>query len=417
VDDFDVSGPASAAPAAAPLTDLSIAYALLTYFAFFVLALGLAIQTIRLLRQIAEVPPKPGEGGTLLRLFRAGTDVVLLRSTFFADRWAWIFGLCFHVGLLLIVLRHLRYFLDAAWVGPLWYLVELAQPFGFYGGALLPLGAAAWYGRQIVLDEHRLIHNKTDHWVMILLIAIPVVGYANTLVHTDVVAVKDFTVGLMTFHWTNLPADPLLLLHLWLFALLLMLLPFSRLLLLLPLGNLLEGSFTALSGRRQSERRAMRYIVPIVATALIACAGVVVRHGVTDGFHPPKVDMANIVAAHRTADATVMIRNHPKFLFNHRTIVMHTGVGEANDNIERCVTCHAVKDANGQPVGFDNPTHYCRACHTKAAVTIDCFECHTSKPVPEGQSALPPHSLFALVLPSSRPAAMPTNPHKETAGP
>ena len=54
------------------------------------------------------------------------------------------------------------------------------------------------------------------------------------------VAVNVFGTGLLTFHWQNLPFDPLLLIHLMLVATLLLILPFSRLLLLLPFGKLLH---------------------------------------------------------------------------------------------------------------------------------------------------------------------------------
>jgi nitrate reductase gamma subunit len=407
VDDFDLSGPSAAAPPAAPpLTDISVAYALFTYFAFAFLAIGLAVQTVRLLRQLRQNPPEFGQGSIFYRLFRAGTDVLLLRTTFFADRWAWIFGAAFHFGLLLILIRHLRYFLDPAWVGPIWTLIELEQPFGFYGGLALPLGAAAWWGRQIVLKQGRIITDWADHAVMALLIAIPLVGYANTLAHTDVVAVKAFAVGLIVFHWQNIPNDPLLLTHLWLVAVLMVLLPFSRLLLLLPFGNLLHIISTRPEAGAE-RARLLRAIGPALVVILLAPVAVVARHGITQGVQRPATDFTSLVADHKTDDPSVMIRNHPKFLFSHRTIVMHTGVGSPAESLERCVTCHVVKDKGGQPVGFDDPTHFCRGCHTKAAVAIDCFECHQSKPATEGQAVTDPHARFAAAIshPEDRSAA------------
>jgi nitrate reductase gamma subunit len=405
VDDFDLSGPSAAVPQAAPpLTDISVAYALFTYFAFTFLAIGLALQTWRLLRQLRQAPPELASGSIAMRLFRAGTDVLLLRTTFFADRWAWIFGAAFHFGLLLILLRHLRYFLDPSWVGPLWKLVELEQPFGFYGGLALPLGAAAWWLRQIMLKQGRIVTGRividwADHAVMALLIAIPVVGYANTIAHTDVVAVKAYAVGLVLFHWQNIPADPLLLIHLWLVAVLMVLLPFSRLLLLLPFGNLLHLSSLPSAGGDKMRVKLLRALGPALVLVMLAPVAVVARHGITQGFHLPVADLASLVADHKTDDATVMIRNHPRFLFSHRTIVMHTGVGSPADSLERCVTCHAVKDPSGQPVGFDDPSHFCRSCHTKAAVSIDCFECHQSRPSPEGQTTLQSRAWLAAVIP------------------
>ncbi len=400
VDDFDLSAPAAAAaPVVQPLTDVTIAFALLSYFAAFVLLVGLAVQSWRLFRQVRRNPaPELGTGSLPRKLFRAATDIVLLRDQFFADRWAWIFGLAFHVGLVLILIRHLRYFIEPAWVGPLWNLVILEQPFGFYGGLALPLGAACWWGRQVFLKQGRIIQGWADHTVMGLLIALPLVGYANTLVHTDVVAVNAFGTGLLTFHWQNLPFDPLLLIHLLLVATLLLLLPFSRLLLLLPFGKLLrlEPAARPIPGGATRGIRAkstLVYGLALICVMLVPVA-IVIDHGISQGWMQPRPDFAGLVAGHKTDDASVMIRNHPKFLFSFRTTVVHTGVDVPADNLERCVTCHAVKDAKGEPVSFEDPTHFCRGCHNKAAVSIDCFECHQSKPSSGGQASInPPASI------------------------
>lgn len=397
-DDFDLSGPSTAAPPEAPpLTDISITYAAVTYIAFAFLVVGLAYQTFRLVQEIRRSPPA-FEGDTLLgRLFRAGTDVVLLRSTFFADRWAWIFGACFHFGLALILLRHLRYFIDPNWVGPLWIVEEYLQPFGFYGGALLPLGAALWWGRQMLHKEGRILTHWTDHAVIGLLIAIPVVGYINTYVHTDIVQLKAFALGLVTTDYSNIPADPLLLLHLWLVAAFMFVVPFSHLLLLLPFGDMLDLEAAPGPGGDAVRKRQIRILLPTLLVVLIAPIAVTINHAVTDGMGQEVPAFASLIKEHRNADATVMIRSHPKFLFSFRSAVLHQGAVVPSDNIESCVNCHAVKDEAGQPVGFENPKHFCRACHLKVAVTIDCFECHASKPASGGQAMIILHDRYAAV--------------------
>ena len=290
MNDFDLSdssGAAAAAPAAPPLTDITVAYALLSYLAVIIVGLGLAIQAWRLLRHLRRTPQLAGEGALSARLFRAATDIVLLRTMFFADRWAWIFGAMFHFGLALILLRHLRYFIEPAWIGPLWKIVVLVQPFGLYGGLALPAGLVGWWVRQSVLKQNRIVVDKADHAVMAVMTALALVGYANMLVHTDVVAVKGFVVGLLVFNWQNLPLDPLLLLHLWLFALLLVLLPFSRLLLLLPFGKLLHIAPRPGVAERRGRKRLLYLFGPLLAVALLAPAAVVARHAVTHGFAPP----------------------------------------------------------------------------------------------------------------------------------
>jgi hypothetical protein len=60
-----------------------------------------------------------------------------------------------------------------------------------------------------------------------------------------------------------------------------------------------------------------------------------------------------------------------------------------------------VKDQAGQPVDFHSPNHFCVGCHYKAAVTIDCFECHNSKPTQQGQASLAAPRLAAIPAPQS----------------
>jgi nitrate reductase gamma subunit len=64
-----------------------------------------------------------------------------------------------------------------------------------------------------------------------LLAAIAASGLAmKYLAHTDIVALKAFVLGLIVFDWQELPADPVLLIHLALVATLMMVFPVSKLL-------------------------------------------------------------------------------------------------------------------------------------------------------------------------------------------
>jgi nitrate reductase gamma subunit len=70
--------------------------------------------------------------------------------------------------------------------------------------------------------------------MLVLLLVIGVSGTLMTFVaHTDIVAVKGFFRGLMTFSWgsmPNIPADPILLIHLLSVAVLMIIFPVSKLL-------------------------------------------------------------------------------------------------------------------------------------------------------------------------------------------
>jgi nitrate reductase gamma subunit len=203
-------------------------YAFLFYFATVVLLTGLIRKVVQYARTPAplKIPTTPAPtttGGVVLRMAR---EVVFFESLFRGNKWTWIFGWVFHFGLFLVTLRHLRYFVD-----PVWLPIQLIQPFGIYGGIAMVLGLAGLWARRFLVDRVRYITAPSDHLILALLILIGVSGLMMSfVVHTDVVAVKDFFRGLMAFDLHPLPADPFLLLHLLLVVGLMLIFPYSKLL-------------------------------------------------------------------------------------------------------------------------------------------------------------------------------------------
>jgi nitrate reductase gamma subunit len=92
-------------------------------------------------------------------------------------------------------------------------------------------GLAGLWGRRLFVERIRYISAPSDHLMLLLLIGIGVSGIAMSFVnHTDIVQVKAFFRGLMTFNLQALPSDPILLIHLFLVAALMIIFPFSKLL-------------------------------------------------------------------------------------------------------------------------------------------------------------------------------------------
>ena len=83
---------------------------------------------------------------------------------------------------------------------------------------------------------------------------------------------------------------------------------------------------------------------------------------------------------HCVRDNAFMRRYHMTMLMKQRDDTVHEGIRGGDFSIRRCVNCHVVNGPDGQPVGYDNPKHFCRSCHDYESVSIDCFECHVSKP-------------------------------------
>jgi predicted CXXCH cytochrome family protein len=82
-----------------------------------------------------------------------------------------------------------------------------------------------------------------------------------------------------------------------------------------------------------------------------------------------------------------MRRNHMAALMHKRDETMHEGVRTPRFSLKECVSCHAVNGADGKPVTVSDPKHFCRSCHDYAAVSIDCFGCHASRPEPAPKGA------------------------------
>ena len=65
-----------------------------------------------------------------------------------------------------------------------------------------------------------------------------------------------------------------------------------------------------------------------------------------------------------------------ELLKHHRDETMRKGIRTTEYSLKNCVSCHASKDTNSV-LGKNG---FCQSCHSYAAVTLDCFECHASKP-------------------------------------
>jgi nitrate reductase gamma subunit len=203
-------------------------FAVLLYVSAAVLVGGLAYRIRDYARtpaplKIPTTPAPTNRGGVVLRMVR---EVALFESLFRSNLWTWAFGWLFHVGLALVLVRHLRYFVE-----PVWSWLAFVQPFGVYGGFLMAAGLAGLWARRFLVARVRYISTPSDHLMIALLLAIAGTGLAMKYVaHTDIVALKAFTLGLVYFDWQPLPADALVYVHLALVALLMLIFPFSKLL-------------------------------------------------------------------------------------------------------------------------------------------------------------------------------------------
>lgn len=207
---------------------MTLFFAILFYLAFALLVVGLAYKVYDFARTPAPlvIPTTPAPTTTTGVAYRMAREVVLFESLFKGNLWIWLFGWMFHVGLFLVLVRHLRYFIADI---PAWLL--FVQPFGKYAAFMMIAGLAGLWARRLFVERIRYISTPSDHLWLALLLGIAISGAGMTFVnHVDVVAVKIFFLGLMVFDIQPLPDHPALLVHLFLVALLMILFPFSKLL-------------------------------------------------------------------------------------------------------------------------------------------------------------------------------------------
>ncbi len=203
-------------------------YAVLLYAATAVLVAGVGYRVWLYARTPAplKIPTTPApvtRGGVALRMLR---EVTLFESLFRSNLWTWAFGWLFHAGLALVLLRHLRYFVEPV---PAW--LAFIQPFGMWAGVAMAAGLAGLWARRFLVPRVRYISTPSDHLMIALLVVIALSGLAMTFVaHADIVKVKAFVLGLLWFDWQPLPGDVLVAVHLALVAVLMLIFPFSKLL-------------------------------------------------------------------------------------------------------------------------------------------------------------------------------------------
>jgi len=82
------------------------------------------------------------------------------------------------------------------------------------------------------------------------------------------------------------------------------------------------------------------------------------------------------------ADTAFMRRNHMKLLNHQRDETVLKGERDEPYSLKECLNCHVVFGPDAKPVTVASPSHFCRVCHDYAAVSIDCFQCHASRPEP-----------------------------------
>ncbi|MEO5362025.1 MAG: respiratory nitrate reductase subunit gamma [Magnetococcus sp. DMHC-8] len=181
-----------------------------------------------------KIPTTPAPTTAMGVVWRLFTEVAFFNSLFKGDKWAWAGSYAFHGALVLVLIRHLRYFVD-----PLPAFFAHVQIAGIVAGIAMVGGLGLLFLRRLLIDRVRYISSPADYLWLVLLLGIGMSGLLMQFcLRPDIVHIK---VAMMHM-WTSAESLPLLqpgdfvfLAHLTMVAVLMVLFPFSK---LMHLGGL-----------------------------------------------------------------------------------------------------------------------------------------------------------------------------------
>lgn len=222
-----------------------------------------------------KVDNPTGTGAVLIRM---ALEILLFRSLFRntkaeltekgslaygSSKWLWLGGLVFHWAFLLIVIRHLRLFLEP--VPGLITLLEAGD--GFLDMGFLPalyltdiaivLAATYLFLRRVVVPQIQYLSLPADYFAILLILAIVTTGILMRYIfRVDVATIKELIRGLVTFSFTVPDGIGVIFyIHLFLVSVLAIYFPFSK---LMHLG----GVFLSPTRNLANNNRAQRHINP-----------------------------------------------------------------------------------------------------------------------------------------------------------
>ena len=144
-------------------------------------------------------------------LFRnTKSEILQHKPVYDSAKWLWFFGLLFHWSLLIIVLRHLRFFVEpvAGCINTLSAVdgfFEIGIPTLYLSDAAILAGLSFLLLRRVVSPRLRYISLFSDYFTLLLILG--VVGTGLLMRHffpADLLQVKNLALGWVTFS----PAEP-----------------------------------------------------------------------------------------------------------------------------------------------------------------------------------------------------------------
>lgn len=157
--------------------------------------------------------------GSLKSLLNAVADVVFFRRLFFENSLLWISAWVFHISFFFVIVRHLRYFMN-----PVPGCVVGFQTLGIISGYVLPVSIVSIALVRFTGRERYV--SRLNYFILALVFLIGITGLMLHIFRTDLVGVKEFVLGILTFSPHPVPHSLLFIVHFLLVLLLVLSLPF-----------------------------------------------------------------------------------------------------------------------------------------------------------------------------------------------
>ncbi|MBT9168624.1 MAG: hypothetical protein DDT19_01972 [Syntrophomonadaceae bacterium] len=166
------------------------------------------------------------------------SDIIFLTRLFKVNEWLWLGEWLFHITFLMVMIRHLRYFIDPV---PDW--VMNFQTAGICAGYVFLLALVYIMAFKLFIEKKKYL-SSYNFFLLTLLFLIAVSGFLmKNFIRTDIVNVKTFMIGVFSFKILEPPVSMLFSIHLIVSLIFLIFLP----------AHIIAAPLTIIDARRRDE--------------------------------------------------------------------------------------------------------------------------------------------------------------------
>jgi len=202
-------------------------------------------------------------------LFRnTTTEIRNGRLIYGEEKLLWLAGLAFHWSLLVVLTRHLRFFLEPvpAFIGVIQTVdgfLQVGVPSLYITTAIIILALGYLLLRRLILPQIHYISLPADYFALFLILGIAITGaLMRHFFRTDVEGVKELALGLVSFHPVvpRVGVSPLFFAHLMLVSSLAAYFPVSK---LMHLGGIFLSPTRNLANNSRMRRHVNPWNYPV----------------------------------------------------------------------------------------------------------------------------------------------------------